>query len=176
MSIDTLSPKEESAFSNLEDCGRNPPNAPVGKSLSANHLLPDDSSTSKSKRAVDENDSRGHEFPQQGEDDFESAEPSIGHSSLVRVLKLCGLNAPPPKLTYRTSNGVPVEYSGNKLTLREYLDFADVYVDDTALQKFMSLFKLLPGRYEERNDVMNALKCDREVYQAGDVVYLISER
>jgi hypothetical protein len=81
-----------------------------------------------------ENEIPSPEFPHHGEDDFEPTEPSITHSSLIRVLKLCGLNAPPPKLTYRTSNGVPVEYSGNKLTLREYLDFADVYVDDTALQ------------------------------------------
>jgi hypothetical protein len=104
---------------------------------------------SQTKGAEADNDSpTPEEFSQQlplaeGEDDLEPTEPSIAHSSLVRVLKLCGLNAPPPKLTYRTSNGIPVEYSGNKLTLREYLDFADVYVDDTALQVDISLSCLL---------------------------------
>jgi hypothetical protein len=126
----------------------------------------------------------------------------------MRVLKLCGLGAPPPKMTYRTSNGVLVEYTGSKLTLSEYLDFSDAYVDDTGLQvlrlpslclslslslclslslslsrlirfhqKFMTLFKILPGKLEERHDVINALKVDpKEGYKAGDLVYLISER
>jgi hypothetical protein len=41
----------------------------------------------------------------------------------------------------------------------------------------MTLFKILPGKGEERHDVINALKMDpKEGYKAGDLVYLISER
>jgi hypothetical protein len=84
-----------------------------------------------------EEEEGGVEGEGEGESGTDSAEPSISNSALVRVLKLCGLNAPPPKLTYRTSNGIPIEYSGNKLPLSEYLDFADVYIDDTGLQVFL---------------------------------------
>ena len=127
---------EESAFSNLEECGnsKSPPMSP----------LPFQVETSKSKKnfTSDEgqkelNSQSSFIFPQNlknYDEEFESHDPDITHNALVRVLKLCGLSSPPVKFTYRTSSGIPVEYSGNKLTLTEYLDFADVYIDDGALQ------------------------------------------
>lgn len=39
----------------------------------------------------------------------------------------------------------------------------------------MNLFKILPGKFEERNDVIAALKSDA-TYEVGDLVYLITER
>lgn len=127
--------KSEGGFSNIENCGSNQRNSPVVKSHISHHLLPQDAVISHEVMNL-EHENQMNEIAQNSaeSEDIESVEPSISYASLLRVLKLCGLAAPPQKFTYRNSNGLPIEYSGNKLTLREYLDFADVYIDDTALQ------------------------------------------
>jgi hypothetical protein len=76
-------------------------------------------------------------------------DPTITNQQLTKLLKLCGLSPPPSKFMYRSRlDGHSLEYSGETIGLQQFLSFAEAYINDSALQRALGVFSLLPGKME----------------------------